>query len=179
MSVHLERGSPLHRVHRTFGIGLATTVAALALAGAAPAQSGRLPEDNAGTGQYVEPVPDAGGDRPAGAGTARGNRRGGGGTSSGGASGGDDAVLRRIASDPGAGAPAGEDGSGRSGGGAARTRSGDGAAGDGGDDGPIAAAKSAVVDSDDPTLAIVLLSGLGLTLAAAGVAVRRRRRASQ
>ena len=67
--------------------------AALALAGPAAAQE-PLPEDNAGGNQYVEPVPDAGGDRPAAP------RAGGGGASSGGggasSGGGGDSLSART-----------------------------------------------------------------------------------
>jgi hypothetical protein len=76
-----------------------------------------LPEDNAGTGQYVEPVPDAGGDRPARPG------EGGGGdslpprTRDALPPGEEGQVLERIAGEPGSGAPAGGAAAGDDGGG--------------------------------------------------------------
>jgi hypothetical protein len=152
---------------------------------AAPAQA-PLPEDNAGTGQYVEPVPDAGGDRPS---------RPGGGNSNPGSSlppstrralpGGEEGrALEGIAGDPGAGAPAG---GGEAGGEDGEDGDGGGSSGSGGDDktdkaavaGTDETAASAIVGAlageDGSTVPVLALGLGGLTLAAAAVAIRRRR----
>lgn len=159
---------------------LAAILALLALAPAAAAQGEPLPEDNSGTGQYVEPVPDAEGDRPATPGSDRDRPRsqlppetradlpGG----------EEGRILERIATDPGAGAPAG-------GGGEADGRGGSGERGGedettparvgAGEESALGTLVGAVVDPDRPALGIVLLAGIGLTLAAGFAGLRRRR----
>jgi hypothetical protein len=139
---------------------------ALALASPAMAQEDRLPEGNSGAGQYVEPVPDAGGDRPAAPGSGGGGSRAAPLPQSMRTAlppGEEGRALERIATDRGSGAPAT---------GSARHGGGDGA----GDEGALSALASAAVDSGDPTLLIVMLIGLAMMLGVAGATFRHRRR---
>ncbi|HEX8646001.1 MAG TPA: hypothetical protein VF715_03810 [Thermoleophilaceae bacterium] len=163
---------------------LAAVLALLVPAAPAAAQSEPLPEGNSGTGQYVEPVPDAGGDRPAAPGSGdRPRSQLPPGTRADLPGGDEGRILERIVTDPGSGAPEGaaggsggggrDDGSGRAGG---AGRDGTVPARIGADEkGALGTLVSAVVDPDNPGLSIVLLAGLGLTLAA-GIAAARRRR---
>src|SRR2546423_14961117 len=101
-----------HRAHPRFRWTLGTlgTLAAVAAvsAGAAPATSAApLPDDNAGTGQYIEPVPDAGGDRPSATGSGTGGHALPPRTRQALPSGGEGRTLEKLATDPGSGAPAG------------------------------------------------------------------------
>ena len=160
-------------------LAMALAAMAMAVPGVARAQDEPLPDDNAGTGQYVEPVPDAGGDRPSAPG-ARGDdgrvprelrdalppgeeRR----------------LLRRIASDPGAGAPErdGRGGGGGGGGGGGRAGGDEdrgAAAGGEEDEGAASALISAAFDSDSSAPALTLLAILGLVLGALFVRLRQR-----
>lgn len=146
-------------------LGMASLAASAAPCAAAQAP---LPSDNAGTGQYVEPVPAAGGDHPA----ARGHHSGRGlGARTRQALGQrpEGRLLERIATDPGAGAPSGPPGSSRS----------DRAAGDSAAPRRTAAAAAvthAAVGDAGPAVPIVLAALVVLTAAAAAVALRRRRR---
>jgi hypothetical protein len=157
---------------------LASALALFASAAPAPAQDPQLPENNAGTGQYVEPVPDAGGDRPAGP----GGQSGGGSTlppetRSDLPPGEEGRILDRIASDPGSGAP---EAAGGGADGKAAGRSGSGSDSrptslPADDEGPLSALRSAVLDSESNGAAIVLLLGLMGTVLALFAAVRRTR----
>lgn len=172
-----------HFTNRMF----AALLALLALAAPAAAQDERLPEGNSGTGQYVEPVPDAGGDRPATPGSGDRPRQSlPPGTRADLPGGEEGRILERIATDPGSGAPTGGTdgaGDGADGGGAAGGDGGERGAGrgpraarvGGDEEGAVGAIVSAVVDSGHPALAIVILTGLGLTLAAGLAALLRRR----
>lgn len=168
---------------RVLAAVLATGLAAL-LPVPAVAQD-PLPEDNAGTDQYIEPVPDAGGDRRAEPGSRRGRDSLPPETRDSLPPGEEGRILGEIATDPGAGAPqdtasarggdgggrGGEgdgDGDGNGGAGAAGTPPGDDGTGLGG------AVKSAVVDSDSPVIPILLLALLGMALAALFVRFARR-----
>jgi hypothetical protein len=170
---------------------------ALAVPATAPAQ---LPPNNGGVDQYVAPVPDSRGDRPANPG-----HHGGGSSQlparvrSSLPAGEEGAVLARLATDPGSGAPTGSGGHGSSSGNGDRDHSGAGVAGGGGSGGsgggsgsgggggvattggtaekdvsPVSAITSSI--SDDPAVAVTVAAILGLTLAIAAVAVTRRRR---
>jgi hypothetical protein len=158
---------------------------------AAPAAAQRLPDDNSGTGQYIEPVPDAEGDRPAnpGGGGDRGGS-GGGGSDSGGLPpsvrddlppGAEGRVLERLATDPGSGAQpgvGGRSGGGDGAGGSDRGRSSRGGpAGDelGGDGSAASALSSAVTGDDGPAIPLLVGGLLLLTLAAAGIRLRSSR----
>jgi hypothetical protein len=180
----IRRLDPHRARHRMAALALATAAAAAMLAPPAAAQ-GPLPEDNAGADQYIEPVPDAGGDR-------RPDDRDGGGrgdlprdTRDALPPGEEGRALDRIATDPSAGAPpaAAAAGGSREGGGDGRGSKdggedgeGGAAAGSGGGDGsgPLSALASAVTDSDSSALPLLLIALAGLTLA--GVAARRGRR---
>jgi MYXO-CTERM domain-containing protein len=166
-----------HRGHPRYVGGLVTLAVTAAVAPGAPtalAQSS-IPDDNAGTGQYVEPVPDAGGDRPSAPGHgARGGlppatQR----ALPGGAEG---RQLERLATDPGSGSP-GTDARDRSRGhdGKAANRSGSKAH----DETPLSSVASAATGDDGPGVPIVFLTIGLLTLGAVAVAVRRRRRGGQ
>ena len=173
--------------HRTAGLALAAVAAASLYA--APAHSQEpLPEDNAGADQYIEPVPDAGGDRrPGGDRDGRGGRGGRAqlppGTRNALPAGEEGNTLDRLATDPAAGAPAGAAGQGSGEDGDSRDGDGDGddegsaasagGDGDGDGDGAIGALVSAVTESDSSTLPLLLVGLGGLTLA--GVAARRSR----
>lgn len=174
---------------------LLAVAATLVLAFWAPqaAAQERLPDGNAGTGQYIEPVPDAEGDRP-----ARPRDPGSGGGGGGGLpprtrdrlpGGAEGEALARIAGDSGSGAPAGAaagDAGGESGGG---DGSGGGRGGGrGGDDGAssdaageddesaISAVLSAATGSDGAGVPLLLVALLGVTLAVAAGALRIRGR---
>jgi MYXO-CTERM domain-containing protein len=160
-----------HRMNRMYGVALALALPLFAGAPAAPAQE-RLPDDNAGTGQYVEPVPDAGGDRPASPGGADGPAGSlPPGTRSDLPPGEEGRVLERLATDPGSGAS----GSGQRERGTDRRAEGDSLPGD--DRSAASAVTSAVTDSDSPAGKILVAGMLLLTaaLAGAGFAWRRRR----
>jgi hypothetical protein len=172
---------------------VALAIAALALA--APAAATALPPNNGGIDQYVAPVPDAGGDRPAnpgggggGGGTGGDGSGGGGGVSQlppgvqGSLPAGDEgSLLARIATDPGSGAPSsgGKDGSSGGGTGSGGSGDSDGAGGSerSADEKDVTAA-SAITSSvsDDPAVAVVILAILGLTLALGAIGLARRRR---
>jgi hypothetical protein len=159
--------------------------AAAVPAAAVPARAqAPLPENNAGTGQYVEPVPDAGGNRP-------GHPHGGHRrlrlsprarqAIPGGAEG---RTLARLATDPGSGAPAGGGGgSDRTPGsrGSAHRGRGASAPGSAGLDHVTAASAvtSAAVGDDGGGVPVVLLGVVVLTLGASAAAIRRRRRRSR
>jgi hypothetical protein len=170
----MTRGCAHHEArHRRGARALAILAAAASSAVAAapaPAQ-GPLPDDNAGTGQYVEPVPDAGGDRPAAPGSRDGAGRLPSDTREALPPGEEGRILERIASEPGTGAP--DDKS------ANDTQRGKGGSGGGTlgatetDEGAMSALTSAVADSDSPALPLILLAILGMT--AAAILVRRRR----
>jgi hypothetical protein len=133
---------------------------------AAPAAAQQLPPNNAGTGQYVEPVPDSAGDRPGapGAGPDRGSLPPS--TRDQLPGGGEGRILERLVGDPGSGAqPDAVEGDG------SKARSGLGRSAIP-DRAPsaVSAAKEAALDSDTPSVAIVLLGVLALT---AGVTVAR------
>jgi hypothetical protein len=168
---------------------LATAALTLGLAAPAPAQ---LPPNNGGVDQYVAPVPDSKGDRPA-------NPRHEGGDPSrlppsvraSLPPGGEGQVLGRLATDPGSGAPAdaggATGGSGdrdRSGGGGAAGGSGGGGSGGGGigttggTEQKNVTAASAITSSisDDPAVAVTVAAIIALTLAAMAVAFARRQR---
>jgi hypothetical protein len=163
-------------------------IAALALGPAAPAAAAALPPNNGGVDQYVAPVPDSGGDRPANPG---GGGHGGQTQSQLPAqvrstlpAGSEGVLLSRLATDPGSGAPAGTGGGGSadaSGGSAGLDGSRDGGgAGDSkltGEKKDVTAA-SAISSSisDDPAVAVVVLAIVGLTLALAAIGFARRRR---
>ena len=152
-----------------------------AAAGAVPAHAqSPLPDDNAGTGQYIEPVPDAGGDRP----SSPGGGSGGDGSGGGGGSlppsarralpaGEEGRQLESLATDPGSGAPAGDkNGSGGRGGDAAgRSSAGDE------DETAVASVVSSVLGGDGAAVPVLFLTLALLTLAAGAMAVRRRGRA--
>lgn len=170
----MRRSGRLRRLERYGLVGGALAAAALA----APAVAQELPENNSGTGQYIEPVPDAAGDRPA----APGAGGGGGGPSSGSGGGSlppsardalpageEGQVLERIATDPGSGAPSGS-GRERGRGGGSRGDRDEIPAAD--DEGAISALASAATGDDGPALPLILLGALGLTLAAAGWRLR-------
>lgn len=177
------RRSRRHDGHPRYAPILASLALAAGLAAWAPPAFAQepLPEDNAGTGQYVEPVPDAEGDRPAA--PRPGGGPGGSGTpGSGGGSGGDEQrILDRIAGDPGSGAPSG---GGSGAGGDGGSGAGDGSSGSGDDrvkaadasdddEGPVSALTSAAFDSETPAVAIILLAVLGMALV--GMVIRSRR----
>ena len=165
----------------------------LGLAIPAVAQA-QLPPNNGGVDQYVAPVPDARGDRP-----ANPHHQGPGGGGGGGGSsqlppgvrgslpaGGEGVLLSRLATDPGSGAPAGGDSSGgdRGGDGSSRDdRSGgsssdDSGGGGAGSEEKDVTAASAITSSisDDPAVAVVVAAVIGLTLALAAIGLARRRR---
>ena len=137
--------------------------------GSAAAQE-PLPDDNAGTDQYIEPVPDAGGDRPAGSGSrpGRGTDSLPPGTRDALPGGEEGRILGRIATDPGTGAP-GSDGGSPGAAGSRESGSSDGrpariAPPEHDGTGVVGALKSAVVESDSPAgplllLAVVLMAG--------------------
>ena len=176
-------------LHLRLPAALATAATALFLA--APAAYAQLPPNNGGVDQYVAPVPDSRGDRPA-------NPRHEGGDPSDlpprvrgslppGSVG---ALLARLATDPGSGAPlgSGDGDSDGSGGGGAGGSGGGGSSGGGlGDlNSPTTSAAkekhvtaaSAITSSisDDPAVAVVVLAVLALTLALGAIGIARRRR---
>lgn len=165
-----------HRGHPRYRGKLTTLALTAAVAsGASPALAQPpLPDDNAGTGQYVEPVPDAGGDRPSTPG------RGGGARGSlppatqralpGGSEG---RQLESLANDPGSGAPATDEGDRRSG------RDRQAASSTAGDETAMSSITSAVLGEDGPGVPVLFLALGLLTLGAAAVAVRRRGRGGQ
>ena len=170
------------RSHRGFHRGhprYARTLVTLAVAagptfgGSAASAQPPVPDDNAGTGQYVEPVPDAGGDRPSAPG------RGGDGGSLPPSTrralppGSEGRQLESLATDPGSGAPAiDDDGSGGRDRKSSPISSGD-------DETAASSITSAVLGEDGPGVPILFLVLGGLTLGAAALAVRRRRRGGQ
>jgi hypothetical protein len=127
-----------------------------------------LPDNNAGTGEYVEPVPDAEGDRRAtpGPGPRRGSLPPG--VRDDLPPGEEGRVLERLATDPGSGAPDDRGDRARDGG----VRGRDGSPED--EEGPISAVTGAAVDSGGPGILILVVAVVTLALTAAGV--RRRRR---
>ena len=159
-------------------MGTLATLAVTASVGASPALAqSPLPDDNAGTGQYVEPVPDAGGDRPSAPG---GDRPSGGGGERGSLppatqralpGGREGQELEGLATDPGSGAPpSGEND--RPSDGDGKGASSSGSSGD--DETALSAVSSAVTGENGPGVPVLFL-GLGLlTLGAAAVALRRR-----
>lgn len=157
-------------------------VAALAmpLAGPAGAQE-RIPDNNAGTGQYVEPVPDAGGDRRARPGEGRPTRPLPPQTREQLPPGREGQILERLGTDPGSGAQdaaASDDADSDGGGAGGRDGGPRGGKPLGEERGAVAAGTSAIVDSDDATIPMVAIALLGLTLGTAvAVLARRRRRA--
>ena len=165
-----------HGGHPRSGAVAGSLVVAMALAAGPAAAQQPLPENNAGTGQYVEPVPDAEGDRRA-APRPSGGDRGGSGSPGGhsGLPGGEEGrILDRIASDPGSGAPsdAGGDGKAAGAGGTAGARAAGAPAEE--EEGAAAALASAAVGSDSAALPIVLVAVLAMALT--GLFVRSRRR---
>jgi hypothetical protein len=166
-----------HSVRDRRGARAAATLALVGAAAvfAAPAAAQEpLPGDNSGTNQYIEPVPDAGGDRPAAPNPQNAPDRLPPEVR--------DAVpaderqtLRGIASDPGAGAPSGG-ASGEDGGTGGRGGAGRGSIPREDEEGAAGAVSSAVFDSDNPAPVIILMAVLGMTLA--GLFVRLRRRSS-
>src|SRR3954447_21163008 len=114
-TARLARHRRAHRAHgRNAGLATAALLVALAVPASAPAQ---LPPNNGGVDQYVAPVPDSRGDRPANPG-----HHGGGSSQlpdrvrSSLPAGEEGAVLARLATDPGSGAPTGSGGDGSGGG---------------------------------------------------------------
>ncbi|HEX8054177.1 MAG TPA: hypothetical protein VF517_14390 [Thermoleophilaceae bacterium] len=173
-----------HRSHRpAWRLRAAGMLALGVLLGAtAPAAAQQpLPEDNAGTGQYVEPVPDAGGDRP-----ARPGSGGGGGslppdTRAALPSGEEGRVLQRIAGEPGSGAPAGGGGAGGGSEGNGGSGGGNGASGGGarpatGEESPSAISAAASAASDPGGAGILISLVAALAAAFTVVALIRRRR---
>ncbi len=174
-SRQIRRGRGGHRAgdrRRARTLAVLAALAALCLPLGSAAAQEPLPDDNAGTDQYIEPVPDAGGDRPAGSGPpsrpGQGNDRLPPGTREALPGGEEGQILGRIATDPGAGAPSSDAGSP----GSAGSRESGGSSGrpsriappedDG--TGVVGAVKSAVVESDSPAgplllLAVVLMAG--------------------
>jgi hypothetical protein len=190
------RHSRRRRAHRGHPRYAALTTAALALGLAAPAGApAQLPPNNGGVDQYVAPVPDSRGDRP-----ANPRHEGGGGGGGGNSSqlpaqvrsslpaGSEGAVLARLATDPGSGAPSGGgDGNGdrdrSAGGGVASGGSGGGGSGDGSGSAPAThekdvSAASAITSavSDDPGVAVVVAAIVAMTLALGAIGLARRRR---
>jgi hypothetical protein len=154
--------------------------AAVVAASATPAAAqGTLPDNNAGTGQYVEPVPTAGGNRPAspapdhGTGSAPAGTRGAlpAGTRHALPPGEEGRVLGRLATDPGSGAPTGR-GDGARGGSQAVTGGRGRAVPSEESTGAASAVVSAALDSGGPGILILGVGVLVLTLTVAGV--RRR-----
>lgn len=159
----------------------ATALATVAIVAPAPAQE--LPEGNSGTDQYIEPVPGAGGDRPASPDPGRG---GSGGPSSErrGAlppsvrnalpPGEEGRVLEGLATDPGAGAPtvtesrrgSGAGGS-EAGGSGERPKSLGGSSTDESDGSALGALAGAAVGESGPGVPVLLAALLAITLAAA------------
>jgi hypothetical protein len=155
-------------------IAALTAVALVAIAASPAIAQGPLPGDNAGTGQYVEPVPDAGGDRPANPGGGHG--RGGqlpAGTRNRLPAGEEGRTLERLATDSGSGAPGSDS--------AGRKRSSGHSAGPGASDEAARTAASAVtsaaVGDDGPGIPVLLIALVALTagIAAAGLRARKRR----
>jgi hypothetical protein len=177
MSLRLSRP---HRAHPRWAL-LAAAITALALASPAGAQYS-LPPDNSGADQYVPPVPDPGGNRPANPGHSKPGslspsvRRSL-------PSGSEGLLLARLATDPGSGAPSSASGQGSSRGGGG---TGDGkSSGDesgGGAGGRTkeadATATSAITSaiSDNPSVGLLAGAILVLTVAAAAVGLGSRRR---
>lgn len=168
--------------------GAVLIVGALALTPVPAVAQEPLPDDNSGTDQYIEPVPDAGGDRQAGGGSDRRPNRLPEGTRDSLPPGDEGRILGRIATDPGAGAPAGNS---ASGGGESGGSGGSGSGDDkqNGKDGPgagrvppaddsgtgvFSALTSAVADSESPAIPLLLIAIAGMALAAALVRFRRR-----
>jgi hypothetical protein len=174
MSREFVRRALAHpRYCRTLATVVASVVTAASASPAAAQQP--LPGNNAGTGQYIEPVPDAEGSRRADPGTHQGRRPLPARTRAALPGGAEGRILERVGTDPGSGAqPAkGQDGArgARSERSAARRAAGE-------DVGPVAATASSVGDSDDTGARIVVIAvaALMLAAAAAGMLVRRRRR---
>jgi hypothetical protein len=144
--------------------------------GSAAAQE-PLPDDNAGTDQYIEPVPDAEGNRPAGSGSrpGRGNDGLPPGTREALPGGEEGQILDRIATDPGTGAPSSGAGA-PSAAGSARSGGSDGrpsriAPPEDEGTGVVGGLTSAVVESDSPAGPLLLLA---IVLMGAAAALGRR-----
>jgi hypothetical protein len=182
-------------IHRPLRATIATIALALGLA--APAAHAQMPPNNGGIDQYVAPVPDSRGDRPAnpghqGSGPSQLPPRVRGSLPAG----SEGTILARLATDPGSGAPVdGTDrGDGTRSGGAAGGGSGGGGSDGGGGDSAGGAnsptttatkekqvsAASAITSSisNDPAVAVVVAALLGLTLALGAIGLARRRRGS-
>jgi hypothetical protein len=160
----------------------AAAVLALAFAASPAAAQEALPDDNAGTGQYIEPAPEAEGDRRAGSGPGGGRGRGGGG---GGLPpevraqlppGDEGRFLERLASEAVAAAHAAAGGDPASGGGDSRRGRG-GSATPEEDPSAAGAASSALFDSDGLAVPLLVLALLALTAGAAAFRLRGRNRA--
>src|SRR5919197_1285165 len=128
-----SHGRRAHRAHPRYA-ALAGVALALGLAAPAAAPAQTMPPNNGGIDQYVAPVPDSRGEHPANPGheggdpsrlppSVRGSLP----------PGAEGALLARLATDPGSGAPA--DGSGGGDGNGDRNGSGGGAGGSGGGSG--------------------------------------------
>lgn len=174
-----------HGAQRMYLTALGMATALCVWAPAASAQDEPLPDNNSGTGQYVEPVPDARGDRPAAPNPQNPPERLPPEVRDRVPPGEERDILGRIAEDPGAGAPDGTRGSGTAGGTAPGASGGGGGAtgdgpartgGSGADEGEGrgSAVASAVFDSDSPAAVVVLFAVLGMTLTV--IVLRRRRR---
>jgi hypothetical protein len=171
-------GTDRHPKYTAVGILLAAALAAWPPSASAQEP---LPDDNAGTGQYIEPVPDAGGDRPA----APGGGGGGGGldpdTRRGLPAGEEGRILERLATDAGSGAvpgAAGRDRADRKAGSGPADGDGPGArGGSSGDEssGVASAVTSAFTDSENGAGRILLALLVALPVAFAAVGLRRRR----
>lgn len=161
-----------HRGHPRYAGTLATLAVTASVCAPASVAQSPLPEDNAGTGQYVEPVPDAGGDRPSAPGGGGGDRGSLPPATQRALPGGSEGQqLESLATDPGSGAPAGGEND-RAGGGDDKGARASGSSDD--DETAISSLASAVTGEDGPGVPALFL-GLGLlTLGAAAVAVRRR-----
>lgn len=166
--------------HRSGRWALAVLVGSLAVVGPLPAAQAQLPSDNSGIDEYVETVPGAEGSRQPGkskrtAPLPENVRRGL-------PPGGEGELLTRLATAEGLGAPldrgsqtatvpdgAPDESANRSG----RERP-DSSGGE--DRGAPGAVASALTDSDDPGIPLLVAALLLLTLAAAVAALMRRRR---
>lgn len=175
-----------HGAHPRYAAFLAAAASATALAVTATpaaAQGEPLPDDNAGTGQYIEPVPEAEGDRRADSGGG-GNRGGGGGGLPPGVRddlppGREGAFLERLAATAAGSATGAGDESGSSGRDDKRDggSSGDGRAATPAEDEPSVASalSSTLFDSGSAAIPLLVLGLAGLTAAAALMRLRGRR----
>jgi hypothetical protein len=171
------RGARRHPRYALCALALALPAAA---APAAASAQDPLPGNNSGTGQYVEPVPDAGGDRPAAPGTGPGRTTLPAGTRARLPAGAEGRTLERLATDPGSGAPAGATQGGRAGdGGHAGSAAGGPSARILGqsDQSAFRAATEASAGGDGHTVPLLIVALIALTLGV-GAAARSRGRSS-